>query len=44
MSRGKPASTQVLPIRVVHVLAEHPEMRDVFPVAEVIDEWVRSNA
>jgi hypothetical protein len=28
----------------VHVLAAHPELRDVFPVAVAIDEWVRAGA
>jgi hypothetical protein len=28
----------------VHVLAAHPELRDVFPVAVALDEWVRAGA
>lgn len=44
MSRGKPASTQVLPSSVVHVLAARPELRGMFPVADEIDVWVRWSA
>jgi hypothetical protein len=44
MTRRKPASAQVLPVRVVHVLAARPELRAVFAVADEIDMWVRWSA
>lgn len=44
MGRGKPASTQVLAVHVVHVLAKRPELRDLFPIADQIDMWARWSA
>jgi hypothetical protein len=41
----RPGSGRPMPpetaVRVVHVLAAHPELRELFPVADEIDTWVR---
>jgi hypothetical protein len=40
----KPASGWVKPVEIVHLLAEHPHLRDSFPLAVVVDAAVRENA
>lgn len=42
--KGKPASGQIKPVEIVHLLAARPELRDSFPVAEAVDVWVRWSA
>lgn len=41
---GKPASGAVKPVEIVHLLAEHPELRDSFPLADQVDLWARWGA
>lgn len=41
---GKPASNAVRPVEIVHLLALRPEIRDCFPLADVIDVSVRWSA
>lgn len=42
MSRGKPASESVKPVDIVHLLAMRPELRAIFPLADAVDQGVRS--
>lgn len=37
----QPASSAVQPVEIVHLLAEHPELRASFPLADAVDEWIR---
>jgi len=41
---GKPASNAVRPVEIVHLLALHPDLRDSFPLADVVDLAVRAGA
>lgn len=40
----RPASGQLHPATVVHLLALRPELRDVFPIADCVDLAVRGGA
>lgn len=40
--KGKPASAAVKPVDIVHLLAKRPELREFFPVADLVDQAVRA--
>lgn len=40
----QPASASVQPVEIVHLLADRPELRTSFPLADAVDEWVRWSA
>ena len=41
---GKPASNAVRPVEIVHLLAKRPELREFFPIADLVDQAVRAGA
>lgn len=44
LRRSKPAASAVRPVEIVHLLAKRPEVRECFPLAEQVDQWVRWSA
>lgn len=44
MSGRRPASRSVKPVDIVHILALHPGLRELFPLADQVDIWVRWSA
>lgn len=42
--RNQPASSAVRPVEIVHLLALRPELREFFPLADVVDMAVRWSA
>jgi hypothetical protein len=42
--RNKPAPAAVRPVEIVHLRAKRPELREFFPLADVVDQAVRAGA